>query len=555
MKDFCGFYIHIPFCVRKCNYCDFLSSPMDEKSQGVYISALINEIHLNKENIEKYDGVRTVYFGGGTPSLLSEENLERLIVEVLKAAGIKFELVDGVQKYYDIRGIEGIRNKPEYELIDEPGNKRGDEVVDESRNKPEDELDNKLEIKPEITLEVNPGTADYKKLRRLFKLGVNRLSIGMQSTDDMQLKRLGRIHTYAQFLECYEDAHRAGFDNVSVDIMSALPGQSLEDYEETLRKVCGLSPAPRHISSYSLIIEPGTPFYSIYGGKEAEEAEGEAEEAESTIEKEEAESAIEKEETESAIEKEETESAIEKEEAESKIAKEKVNKAAIREKSGEYKKYPKLPDEDTEREMYVMTSRILAEYGYQRYEISNYAKEGFESRHNSSYWTRIPYFGFGLGASSFVFDTRFENTRDFKEYISLLSEEVIDTSIDTSINTSINTLIDTSIDTHLDSEKKCDKNEVLREPYEVLKKLHREVKQVTQKEKMEEYVYLGLRLTKGISKIKFLESTGVDFDNVYGKVTEKYRKMGMLICEGNIVRFSERGLDISNYILSDFLLD
>ena len=102
MKDFCGFYIHIPFCVRKCNYCDFLSSPMDEKSQGRYISALINEIHLNKENIEKYDGVRTVYFGGGTPSLLSEENLERLIVEVLKAAGIKFELVDGVQKYYDI---------------------------------------------------------------------------------------------------------------------------------------------------------------------------------------------------------------------------------------------------------------------------------------------------------------------------------------------------------------------------------------------------------------------------------------------------------------------
>ncbi len=490
MKDFCGFYIHIPFCVRKCNYCDFLSSPMDEKSHGVYISALINEIHLNKENIEKYDGVRTVYFGGGTPSLLSEENLERLIVEVLKAAGIKFELVDGVQKYYDIRGIEGIGNKPEDELIDEPGNKQGDELVDESGNKPEDELDNKLEIKPEITLEVNPGTADYKKLRRLFKLGVNRLSIGMQSTDDMQLKRLGRIHTYAQFLECYEDAHRAGFDNVSVDIMSALPGQSLEDYEETLRKVCELSPAPRHISSYSLIIEPGTPFYSIYGGKE--EAECEAEE--------------------------EAESAIEKEEAE-------------------------LPDEDTEREMYVMTSRILAEYGYQRYEISNYAKEGFESRHNSSYWTRIPYFGFGLGASSFVFDTRFENTRDFKEYISLLSEEVIETSIDT------------SIDTPLDSEKKCDKNEVLREPYEVLKKLHREVKQVTQKEKMEEYVYLGLRLTKGISKIKFLESTGVDFDNVYGKVTEKYRKMGMLICEGNIVRFSERGLDISNYILSDFLLD
>ena len=499
MKDFCGFYIHIPFCVRKCNYCDFLSSPMDEKSQERYISALINEIHLNKENIEKYDGVRTVYFGGGTPSLLSEENLERLIVEVLKAAGIKIELVDGVQKYYDIRGIEGTRNKPEYELIDEPGNKRGDELVDESGNKPEDELDNKLEIKPEITLEVNPGTADYKKLRRLFKLGVNRLSIGMQSTDDMQLKRLGRIHTYAQFLECYEDAHRAGFDNVSVDIMSALPGQSLEDYEETLHKVCGLSPAPRHISSYSLIIEPGTPFYSIYGGKEAEEAEGKAEEAESTIEKEEAE----------------------------------------------------LPDEDTEREMYVMTSRILAEYGYQRYEISNYAKEGFESRHNSSYWTRIPYFGFGLGASSFVFDTRFENTRDFKEYISLLSEGVIDTSIDTSTDTSI----EVSVNTPLDSEKKCDKNEVLREPYEVLKKLHREVKQVTQKEKMEEYVYLGLRLTKGISKIKFLESTGVDFDNVYGKVTEKYRKMGMLICEGNIVRFSERGLDISNYILSDFLLD
>ncbi len=353
MKDFCGFYIHIPFCVRKCNYCDFLSSPMDEKSQGVYISALINEIHLNKENIEKYDGVRTVYFGGGTPSLLSEENLERLIVEVLKAAGIKFELVDGVQKYYDIREIEGIRNKREDEFVDESGNKPEDELIDEPGNKPEDELDNKLEIKPEITLEVNPGTADYKKLRRLFKLGVNRLSIGMQSTDDMQLKRLGRIHTYAQFLECYEDAHRAGFDNVSVDIMSALPGQSLEDYEETLRKVCGLSPAPRHISSYSLIIEPGTPFYSIYGGKEAEEAES------------------------------------------------------------------KLPDEDTEREMYVMTSRILAEYGYQRYEISNYAKEGFESRHNSSYWTRIPYFGFGLGASSFVFDTRFENTRDFKEYISL----------------------------------------------------------------------------------------------------------------------------------------
>ena len=296
-------YIHIPFCIRKCNYCDFLSFPAGEETIEKYCQALCEEIRRTGEAVcgpescthdahratdnASADGISTIFVGGGTPSVLSPMQIRRLFACLRQNFSIRPDA--------------------------------------------------------EISMEANPGTLDGEKLSACMEAGVNRLSIGLQSADDGLLRTLGRIHTWEQFQENYAAARRAGFTNINIDLMSALPGQSLDNYVDTLEKVTALE--PEHISSYSLILEEGTPFF----------------------------------------------------------ASEEIRR--------------QLPDEGVDREMYEKTKAILHERGYERYEISNYAKEGFACRHNLGYWDGVPYLGLGLGASSYYNGARFANETSMEKYL------------------------------------------------------------------------------------------------------------------------------------------
>lgn len=367
-------YIHIPFCVKKCDYCDFLSGPSGPKEQEAYVQALLREIDAVTEG--KGRSVSSIFIGGGTPSVLDE----RFIGEILNKIKENFNLQEDA----------------------------------------------------EITIEVNPGTADSQKLQAYRYYGINRLSIGLQSPDDRELKILGRIHNYAQFLETYKEAREAGFDNINIDLMSAIPDQTYEGWQKNLRTVAELE--PEHISAYSLIIEEGTPF-----------------------------------------------------------ATRKLN----------------LPDEDTEYNMYEATAQILKEYGYEQYEISNYAKKGRACRHNVGYWIRQGYLGFGLGASSLYGKERFSNISDTKKYLENSSNP-----------------------------------ELIREKEPIL----------TTEDEMAEFMFLGLRMTKGIVKADFEQIFGCRIEQIYGGVLKKYESMGLLMEKDGRVFLSREGIHVSNSIMSEFLL-
>lgn len=371
-------YIHIPFCIRKCNYCDFLSFPETESGIAQYCHALKEEIKRTGDQAEGI-GVRSVFIGGGTPSILEAEQ----ITEIMTCIRNNFS----------------------------------------------------IEKNAEITIESNPGTLNAEKLNCYHELGINRLSIGLQSTDDDCLRRLGRIHTFREFEKNYEQARKSGFQNINIDLMSGLPGQSLQQYEDTLNRVTELK--PEHISSYSLIIEEGTPFYK----------------SDSVLQQ--------------------------------------------------------LPDEDTERKMYERTKEILAQQGYERYEISNYARQGRECIHNLGYWEQVPYLGMGLGASSFYNGARFSNERNFRKYLST--------------------------------------------PY--LPFEHREdYVQVSREEQMEDTMIFGLRKMKGISVSEFEREFGTPIWEMYGSVIERYSNLGLLIQEGDVLRLTDAGIDVSNRIFEDFIL-
>lgn len=290
----------------------------------------------------------------------------------------------------------------------------------------------------EITIEVNPGTVTREKLQAYHDMGISRLSIGLQSAIDEELKLLGRIHTAEDFFTTYEYAVKTGFNNINIDLMSSIPAQSVESCVWTLERVLGLDPKPSHISSYSLIIEEGTPFY------------------ENT---------------------------------------------------------PVLPDEETDRRLYKITGDILKEKGYHRYEISNYAREGYECRHNKVYWKRGEYRGFGIGAASLIDNSRFNNIRSLDDYI-----------------------------------KKIEEGTDVRENMEKL----------SLNEQMEEFMFLGLRLTEGVSYAEFQKNFGKTIDDVYPGVVKKFEKQGLLICgydeTGKKLRLSELGLDVSNMVMAEFLL-
>ena len=403
-------YIHIPFCKKKCLYCDFLSAPACAREREDYVKALLREISAMAKLCTEYI-VISVFFGGGTPSLLSAGQMERILSAIRKG----------------------------YCLSDEA----------------------------EITAECNPATANFDKLSAYRASGINRLSIGLQSANDKELKELGRIHNYRQFLETFEAAREAGFTNINVDIMSALPGQTYESYVNTLDSVVDLH--PEHISAYSLIIEEGTPFYERYG--EDVSCEGAH--------------------------------------------------------SMEYAPvFPPLPDEDTERKMYHDTVTRLEKAGYMRYEISNYARKGYECRHNRTYWTCIEYLGFGLGAASYFKGYRCKNTVSMDFYLNRCRElsRVWEPSFFTESNVISSLLMD-------------------------------EVYALTVEDKMEEYMFLGLRLKKGVSVSGFEDLFRVRMDTVYGSEITKLKEDGLLIQKDDRLYLSKKGTDVANYVMSRFILE
>lgn len=380
MKKELELYLHIPFCVSKCKYCDFLSAPFGEEQRQIYVERLCRRIRYWSDVVHNYGyEIVSIFVGGGTPSILTETQITQVFEAVRESLPIREDA--------------------------------------------------------EITLEMNPGTDVKDKLPVYRKLGINRLSMGLQSADNEELKRLGRIHTYEDFRQVYQWAREVGFTNINVDLMSAIPGQTLESYEGTLRKVADLK--PEHISAYSLIIEEGTPFYERYGdGRHAEE----------------------------------------------------------------------LPDEDTERQMYVRTREILEDYGYHRYEISNYAKDGYECRHNLGYWDRREYLGLGAGASSLMDHIRWKEP----DYIGPSTGQVLEEREDFT--------------------------------------------RLSRKDEMEEFMFLGLRKINGVSEQDFYKSFKVSMDEVYKDNIENLIKEGLLVREKDRIRLTDRGLDLSNYALSQFLL-
>lgn len=374
-------YIHIPFCKQKCRYCDFLSSFQSEETIASYIGAIIKEIKCSRYSKSK---VSTIFIGGGTPSYINEKYISQ-IMETLN------------------------------------------EVFDIQEN-------------AEITIECNPGTITNEKAKTYINSGINRISMGLQSIDDNELQKLGRIYSWSDFQESYSIIRNALFTNINIDIMSGLPLQTIDRWRNTLKTVCRLN--PEHISAYSLIIEENTPFYKLYNQTDGTHL-------------------------------------------------------------------AELPDEDTERNEYYLAKSILSDNGYKQYEISNYAKEGYECSHNIGYWIRKSYLGFGIGAASLINEMRYSNTTDMKLYLA-----------------------------HSESDN-----------------IHEHLHNLSVEEQMEECMYLGLRMIEGVDKSEFKEHFNLDICDIYGKVIQKYMNLNMIDCKENRLFLTKRGIDVSNCILADFLLD
>ena len=387
-------YIHIPFCMKKCDYCDFLSGTYDTDTRQAYTRALCREIQFWAPNFSS-TSFDTIYIGGGTPSWLETSLMD--------------EIMDTVRQCFYI--------------------------ADDA----------------EISMECNPGTATLAAFTSYRNWGLNRMSIGLQSANDDELTLLGRVHTYDRFLKTFENARRCGIYNINIDIMTGLPGQTLDSLYNTLVHVTGLR--PEHISAYALTIEEGTPFYERYKFD------------------------------------------------------------AVRQHAGMETKY--LPNDDEAYALSKLCEQTLGERGYIRYEISNYARDNMTCRHNIGYWKRVPYLGIGLGASSLIDNRRTTNETDIRTYIekaSVLSRDGGDTS-----------------------------------------PLWQEVIELSRKDEIEEFMYLGLRLTEGIHRQDFANTFGQPIDTYYKPVLEQLNKEGLLLLDGGRIRLSDRGMDIANRILAEFL--
>lgn len=381
-------YVHIPFCVKKCAYCDFLSAPAGEEERQRYVETLLKEIQGYGKQYQDYC-VTTIFVGGGTPSVLNGKQMKAIFNALRESFAVDTDA--------------------------------------------------------EITIEVNPGTVTEEKAEAWKQAGINRISIGLQSVNDEELRMLGRIHSYKDFLDTYHLLRDKGFYNLNVDLISAIPGQTLESWRKTLCKVAELK--PEHISAYSLIIEEGTPFYTLYG--------------------------------------EDRPDAV-------------------------LKSLPQpLPDEETERLIYEETETILQKYGYNRYEISNYAKPGYACQHNEGYWRRVNYLGIGLGASSLIENQRFRNLSEYDAYMDAIQNQ---------------------------------------------KSIHEEVESLSATDEMEEFMFLGLRMMSGISREEFQKNFGKEIETVYEKQIQQLKTDGLIEFVENRIRLTKRGIDISNYVFEQFLL-
>lgn len=376
-----GIYIHIPFCVKKCDYCDFISYANKFNKQEEYIKKIIEEIEDYKE-ILKNNNITTIYIGGGTPSTIKPELIKSILDKIYK--------------------------------IIETTNKTNKENI-------------------EITIEVNPGTTNKNNLQMYKKCGINRLSIGLQSTNNVILKDIGRIHNYEQFLNTYEWANEVGFNNINVDLMLGLPKQKIEDLKESLEKITNLTPTPKHISVYSLIIEENT-----------------------------------------EIER-------------------KLNEGSI-----------ELPDEEAERNQYKYTKNYLELKGYKHYEISNFAKDNYESKHNINCWEQKQYIGFGIAAHSYIDGCRYSNTNDLEKY--LKSKDIKITHEEQTI--------------------------------EDMKK---------------EYMLLGLRKIDGISISKFKEKFGENPIYLFRKELQKLVEESLIIIDLDYIKLTEKGIDFANLVWKEFV--
>lgn len=374
-----GLYIHIPFCRQKCLYCDFPSWAGKEELMQAYVDALTAEIRAWGKRYTNRE-VASVFFGGGTPTALAIPLLAQLMQAILESFRVTADA--------------------------------------------------------EITTEANPGTLSFEMAAALKEMGFNRLSMGVQAWQNSILRRLGRIHTIEEFLENYRAVRQAGFENVNVDLMFALPGQTMAEWQETVRRITALH--PEHISAYSLIIEEGTPFYESYHARKLE-----------------------------------------------------------------------LVSEKLDREMYHWAVDYLAEQGYEQYEISNFAKDGRQSRHNRIYWQAEEYLGMGLGAHSYLDGERFHNSYNLQKYISAKG--------------------DTSL-------------------------LKEDAEPITETDALAEFMFLGLRLTEGVSFARFRQRFGKEMDAVYGKELQELTELGLLLRDESGVRLSRRGIDVSNTVFERFLL-
>lgn len=374
-----GLYIHVPFCAQKCNYCDFNSYKIEEKNQKTdYLISIRKEMELYKEEFKNKE-FTSVFLGGGTPSILTPEELTTLMENIYSNFNIGKDA--------------------------------------------------------EITMECNPGTLDKAKLKAIKSLGINRLSMGLQVTQDHHLKYIGRIHTYEQFEKNYKDAIEVGINNINVDLMYSLPNQSFDEWKETLNKIINLNPS--HISAYSLILEEGTKFYDMYLNKEFE-----------------------------------------------------------------------LNDEEVDINIYNYTIDTLCKNGYHQYEISNYSKEGYECKHNIVYWKCDNYLGLGPGASGYINNYRYSNICDIKGY------------------------------------NKC---------LEYDKRPIEEKNILSKKDEMEEFIFMGLRMNKGINLDEFYKRFNIDFKHRYNDILGKLKNLNLIIEQNNNIILTQRGREISNTVFVEFI--
>lgn len=388
MKDV-GIYVHIPFCKQKCYYCDFNSFADKNEFKEEYIKWLLYEIeHVGEGNKEDYEQnrddlvrVRTIYFGGGTPSILDSKIIKNIMETI----------------------------KENFHVIEDA----------------------------EVTIEVNPGTVDEQKLQDYIQCGINRISIGLQETDDGLLKSIGRIHTYEQFINTYNAARKVGFENINVDLMIGLPNQNIKNVQNSISKIIKLS--PEHISVYSLIVEEGTRLNEMI----------------------------------------------------------------------EDKSLLQIDDKD-EREMYWFVKDELQKNGYHHYEISNYAKPGFESKHNTDCWNQKDYIGFGAGAHSYTNVARFSNVDSIEEYIK----------------------------NYQNGEEA--KNFVFHE-------------RQTLESAMKEFMMLGLRKIDGVAisdfKNKFVQNPVYVFKDELNKLIND----DLIEIDENYIRLNKNGIDFANLVWEEFV--